>query len=142
MVQIQAPFTRITALPHSSDTPPMGHLEAKALMLLHNSLYDNEYQAYMSALELFKGFRAQYSFCESWPASVDHLLHYIAFLSLRRYAYRTMCLYINAISQFHKIRGHQDTTKVYVVSETVEDLLRSVGYNTDLRIPISSNMFR
>lgn len=132
MVQVQAPRTRSKALPHINAKPPMGHLEVETSILLHSSLSDNTHHAYLSALEQFEDFRTHFSFCESWPALVDQLSYYIAFISLRSCTYRTVCLYINAIAHLHKIMGHYDTTKVKFVSTLLKVLLRSIGVYKNL----------
>ena len=72
---------------------------------------------------------------------MQQLVNFIGSLSLNNMSYRTVSLYLNAISYIHKIHGFQDTTKCFIVSKTLEGLRRSVGTNKDQRIPISFELF-
>lgn len=141
MDQISTVGTRGRPVPHADSTPSLGHLNQEASRLLHNSLAPNTHQSYYNAIQQFQNFRVLYSLAHTWPVSVDQLLQYIAYLSLGNRSYRTVCLYVSALSHLHKINSWQDNSKVFSVAKTLEGLRRSNGINPDLRIPISYQLF-
>ena len=115
----------------------MEHLTEEASRLLHNSLATNTHSTYNTALQQFTNFRIQYNLAQSWPAPVDQLLHYLAFMSVQGRSFRTTQLYVSAISHFHKLQGHFDTTKVYIVFKTLQGIRKTLGIPKDIRVPIS-----
>ncbi|KAJ8306730.1 hypothetical protein KUTeg_015771 [Tegillarca granosa] len=67
---------------------------------------------------------------------LDHIVQYIAFLSLKSLSYQTVKTRIAALSFFHKISNSIDHTKNFLVNKLLEGLRRS-GKSKDTRAPIT-----
>lgn len=65
---------------------------------------------------------------------IDHLLIFIAHLSISGTAYRTAALYISALSYIHKLRGIQDNTQSFIVKKALQGLHKKRGVTIDPRI--------
>lgn len=126
---------------HTSTTSHLEHLEQEASRLLYRSLAPNTHQSYNTALAKFNQFRAQYDLAQIWPVPTNQLVHFIAYLSINNLSYRTICLYISAMSYHHKILGALDNTRHFIVTKSLEGVRRSVGVNKDIRLPISIQLF-
>lgn len=65
----------------------------------------------------------------------------MGYLSILRRSYRTVTLYIKALSCFHKISDYQDTTKLFVFNKSLGVLRRSAWVTKDIRVSISHESF-
>jgi len=75
----------------------------------------NSWITYKTAIEAFNQFRLIYKFGNIWPASVDEIEKYIAFLSYNRLAATTIIAYISGLGHAHKIQNLTDNTKSFIV---------------------------
>ncbi|KAJ8322269.1 LOW QUALITY PROTEIN: hypothetical protein KUTeg_000740 [Tegillarca granosa] len=71
-----------------------------------------------------------------FPVPLDHIVQYIAYLSLKSLSYQTVKIRIAALSFFHKISNSIDHTKNFLVNKLLEGLRRS-GKSKDTRAPIT-----
>lgn len=131
---------------HTTTTSHLEHLEQEASRLLYRSLALQTHQSFNTALAKFHQFRAHYDLAQIWPVAAN--LHFIAYLSINNFSYRTICLYISAMSYHHKFLGAIDNTKHFIVTKSLEGVggqsvstRRSVSVNKDIRLPISIQLF-
>lgn len=117
----------------------MADLTAEANRLLKASMAENSWQTYKAAVDSFDHFR--YIFClqQLWPAPVDHIVHFIAYLSAKNQAPATIRTYISGLSYRHKIHGLSDATKSFIVTKLLEGVTRS-SQHRDTRAPITFNI--
>lgn len=104
--------------------------------LINNSTAVNTQKVYQQAWDSFQSFRVHYSLCNEFPVPLDHIVQYIAYLSLKSLSYQTVKTRIAALSFFHKISNSIDHTKNYLVNKLLEGLRRS-GKSKDTRAPIT-----
>ncbi|KAJ8304300.1 hypothetical protein KUTeg_017883 [Tegillarca granosa] len=88
------------------------------------------------AWDSFQSFRVQYSLFNEFPVPLDHIVQYIAYLSLKSLSYQTVKTRIAALSISHKISNSIDHTKNFLVNKLLEGLRRS-GKSKDTRAPIT-----
>ena len=88
--------------------------------MAHNSV-----RAYNTGLNTFNKFRQQYQLSESWPPPLDHIIQFLAYMSLRGLSSKTARLYLSAISFRCKIANSQDTTKHFLVAKITEGFKRT-----------------
>lgn len=126
----------------SGNTPRgLGILEAEANRLLENSMANQSWQTYKTAVRNFQNFRHKYDLLDTWPVPVEHLIGYISHLSLTGCSASTVNTYLAAISYFHKIKGLRDSSKLFIVSKLVEGLRRE-RRQQDIRSPITLPLLR
>lgn len=71
-----------------------------------------------------------------WPPPVNHVMDFIAYLSLQSYSPSSIKLCISAISFNCKIRNLEDTTKNFIVHKMLTSLSK-LNRQKDTRMPIS-----
>lgn len=69
------------------------------------------------------------------------LLHFVGYLLILKRSYKTVAMYLNAISYIHNMNGNQDTTIFSVVTKSLNGLRRLAGITKDTRIFISLELF-
>ena len=69
------------------------------------------------------------------PLSSSHLALFISYLSARKLAPSTITSYLSAIGYVHKIKGHSDPTKSFLIHKLLTALSRR--RLADLRLPIT-----
>lgn len=111
-------------------------IQSEARRLLNASLAPNTVKAYSTGLKTLHKFRQRYSLSQNWPPSVQELTMFIAYLSLCRFSFKSVALYIAAISFQCKIDSREDTTKHFVVSKALEGLRRTAKSKRS-RLPIT-----
>jgi hypothetical protein len=100
-------------------------IQAEARRLLESSMAHNSVKAYNTGLNTFNKFRQQYQLSESWPPPLDHIIQFLAYMSLRGLSSKTARLYLSAISFRCKIANSQDTTKHFLVAKITEGFKRT-----------------
>lgn len=127
---------------HNFPTPLLPYIwSKKASRRLYRSLTPNTHQSYNTVLAKFHQFRTHYDLAKIWPVPTNHLVHFIAYLSINNLSYRTICIYISAMSYHHKILGALDNTRHFIVTKSLEGVRRSVGVNKDIPRLISIQLF-
>ncbi|CAC5385511.1 unnamed protein product [Mytilus coruscus] len=76
-------FAQSRPVQYSGSRPPLDALESESNHLLNSSMAQKTWKTYNTADESFKSFRASYNLQFIWPAQLNDLIFYIAFLSLR-----------------------------------------------------------
>ena len=102
---------------------------------------DNTWKSYARSRSILEAFQKQYKLANSWPVPVDHLVQFIAFLSLKHLSAATIRSYISGISFSHKLLGIEDTTKSFIISKMLEGLHRR-NPRKDVRAPITLNLLK
>ena len=142
MGQIQTVSADSRPLANPTAPEHLGHLRSEANKLIQGSLSANTNKAYTGALSNFKNFLSHYGIVQIFPVPIDHLLHFIAHLSIAGTAYRTAILYNSALSYIHKIRGIQDNTQSFIVKKALQGLHRSRGVTADPRTPLTLSILQ
>jgi hypothetical protein len=78
---------------------------------------------------------------QSWPAPLNDILFYIAYLSHTNHSPSTVVTYISGLSHFHKLHNFPDNTQVFVVGKTI-GLKRKRPSQPDVRVPISLDLLK
>ena len=102
----------------------------------------NSWKTYKTAVDSFKTFRNGYFLEDIWPAPIDHIAKFIAYLSYKGLASSTVSTYISGLSHEHKINGWEDNTKSFFVHKLLEGLRRKRPQKPDVRIPITLEMLK
>jgi hypothetical protein len=90
----------------------------------------------------FQSFRKLYNLQDTWPAPLYDLLFYIAYMSHTGLSASTITTYISGISTMHKLNGHTDNTKSFLVTKILEGSKRKNSPKADLRLPVSMNLLK
>lgn len=104
------PCTKCCCQPDSSSRQSLDHLKSEAFTLIEASLSSNTRQTYGAAVRSLKQFRSEVNFPQIWPATVDHILCYIANMSRRTYSSSTVALHLSALARHHKVNCWLDPT--------------------------------
>jgi hypothetical protein len=75
-------------------------------------------------------------------APLYDLLFYIAYMSHTGLSASTITTYISGISTMHKVNGHTDNTKSFLVTKILEGSKRKNSPKGDLRLPVSMNLLK
>lgn len=120
----------------------MGDLTKEKDNLIKLSMSANSWKTYKTAVDSFNSFRFSYGFGDMYPAPIDHIAHFIAFLSHKGLAASTVSTYISGISHSLKIKGTTDNTKSFIISKMLEGLRRKNPQRPDVRTPISRDILK
>ena len=103
---------------------------------------DSTWKTYKTAVESFQSFRKLYKLQDTWPAPLYDLLFYIAYMSHTGLSASIITTYISGISTMHKLNGHTDNTKSFLVTKILEGSKRKNSPKADLRLPVSMNLLK
>ncbi|XP_056006415.1 uncharacterized protein LOC125667915 isoform X2 [Ostrea edulis] len=140
--QIPTTSTNSRSMASTTSQEHLGNLKSEANRLIQGSLSVNTYKAYQGAFTSFKKFLSNCGIAMVFPIPIDHLLNFIAHLSISGTAYRTAALYISALSYFHKLRGIQDNTQSFIVKKALQGLHKKRGNPVDPRIPLTISILQ
>ena len=101
--------------------------ESEAFKLIDASLAGSTKTLYENAVKLFDGFRFEYNLTLTWPPTLDHLIQFIGFLSLKQYAATTVRSYLSGISFHIKIQGNVDVTQNFIIKKMLSGLTNSIS---------------
>lgn len=110
--------------------------------LINLSLAQSSWKSYNTAIDSFENFRRKFHLPSIWPAPIDHITHFIAFLSYRGLAASTVSSYISGLSHRHKMNDYIDSTKSFIVSKMIEGIKRKKPQKPDIRCPISIELLK
>jgi hypothetical protein len=95
-----------------------------------------------TAVESFKTFRSLYQLRDVWPAPLNDVMYYIAYLSYTGLSASTILTYISGLSYTHKLHSLEDNTKSFLVGKLLEGLRRQKPKKSDIRLPISISLLK
>ena len=104
--------------------------------LLAQSRASTTHSTYLKAWESFQNIRLAYKFSLKAAPTIEHLVHYIAYLSLNGYAAATLSTYIAGLSFQLRSLGLQDVTQSFIVKRMLEGSRRG-RITRDVRCPIT-----
>ena len=70
------------------------------------------------------------------------ICNFIAYLSLRNYAYSTINTYVSSVGFMHRVGGVVDPTNSFIVGLMLDGVRRDRGGSRDLRLPITYEHLR
>ena len=97
------------------------------------------WRTYKNAEIHFSNFRKELKLKDIWPVPHEHLINYIAFLSVNGSSASTVSTYVSAISYFHKIRNLSDPTKLFIIGKLIEGMKRK-NKKVDVKSPITYDL--
>ncbi|KAK3099868.1 hypothetical protein FSP39_010904 [Pinctada imbricata] len=100
---------------------------------------ENTLATHNTGLTAFSNFRRNKGFDALWPPPVNHVIDFIASLSLRNYSFATARSYVAAISYYCKLHVQTDPTNKFVVSKLLEGM-RRLNKTRDKRLPITATL--
>jgi hypothetical protein len=118
---------------------PVEELQGEVKRLISISVADNTNRTYQAGWNKFSQFCDEYRLASSIPISVGIICSFIAFLSVKGFAWATVTTYMAAISFKHKIRGVGDPTNCFIIKKLMEGFRRDRGTQLDCRLPITIN---
>ena len=104
--------------------------------LLQASIAESTWHTYKSACASFNQFRYLFRLSSTWPAPLDQVVHFIAYMSMQGRAPGFIRTYISGFSYMYKIHGLEDVTKSFIVTKMLEGAARQTQ-KRDTRAPIS-----
>lgn len=113
----------------------------KASDLLVESLAPSSRKYYSNALKNYGIFARDYLQRGYFPARIQDIAVYIAYLVDKGWAPSTITANISAISYFHKLMDVQDPTSSFLIRKILAGATK-LSKSPDMRIPISINMLR
>lgn len=114
----------------------MADLKAETERLLAASMAENTRHTYEAAADSFNYFRYTFNLQPTWPAPLDHIVKFIAYMSTKNLAPASIRTYISGLSYMHKIQGFEDATRSFIVTKLLEGARRSFQ-SLDTRAPIT-----
>lgn len=99
------------------------------------ALSSNTSAAYNTGLIAFENFRAKTNVQITWPPPIDHIVDFIAYLSINGYTESTARSYVAAIGYQCKIQGYCNAAYSFIVSKLLDGFRRLKG-RVDSRLPI------
>lgn len=96
---------------------------------------------YEVGMTSFRSFRASMHYSDVWPVPLNHIVEFVAYLSIKGYSYRTVNCRLSAISCFHKIQNYPDATQNFIVRKML-DGIRRTRRSEDTRYPISLELLK
>ena len=142
MGRVQGPGTYSRHRP--SDNPrfiPKATIAGEIDRLLHASLSVNTSQAYAVGIQAFNHFRSLQGLSTTWPPPDNHLVQFIAHLSIQGYKQSTAKAYISTISFYCKLHWNSDPTKHFIVQKLLQGLRRA-NLTSDARLPITLDILK
>lgn len=127
---------------NANTKPSMDELATEIDDLVESSVASNTWKVYKTAVDSFQNFRQLYDMSQSWPAPLNDILFYIAYLSHTNHSPSTVVTYISGLSHFHKLHNFPDNTQVFVVGKMIEGLKRKRPSQPDVRVPISLDLLK
>jgi len=97
---------------------------------------------YQMSLDTFVNIRESMALCDMWPIPLDHITHFIAYLSLNGFSPSTVKSYISGLNFFHKLRNYGDITEAFIVQKMLTGMRRSKSKSKDSRLPITYNILK
>jgi hypothetical protein len=101
----------------------------------------NTSQAYAVGIQAFNHFRSLQGLPTTWPPPDNHLVQFIAHLSIQGYKQSTAKAYISAISFYCKLHWNSDPTKHFIVQKLLQGLRRA-NLTSDARLPITLDILK
>lgn len=120
----------------------MESLKSEINLLINASMAQNTWKTYKTAVESFNAFRSLYKMSDIWPAPLNDIIYYIAYLSYTGLSASTVVTYISGLSHTHNLHGWEDNTKSFLVGKILEGLRRKKPKIADLRVPISLSLLK
>ena len=100
------------------------------------------WKTYKTTVESFKTFRSLYQLRDVWPAPLNDVMYYIAYLSYTGLSASTILTYISGLSYTHQLHSLEDNIKSFLVGKLLEGLRRKKPQKSDIRLPISISLLK
>jgi len=111
-------------------------LETEFVTLLGNSSAPSTKKAYNSGIRLYHEFLKLFNFQHNMPIPEHIIMNFVAFMSKKGYASKTIAVYVESLSFTMKISSVKDTTKHFLIKKVLEGH-RRMNPTKDSRLPIT-----
>ena len=85
---------------------------------------------------MFDNFRTTQGLSCSWPTETQHVVQFVAHMSLAGKAYGTVRTYLAGIAAKHKLNGWGDPTQNYLIQKVMQGFAKTNNHS-DSRLPIT-----
>lgn len=119
----------------------MDFIENEVHRLLDSSLASSTLATYKRGVNSFDSFRREVGFNSQWPAPVQHVVAFIAHLSIEGKSPSSISTYSSALAYVHKLNGWSNPCDNFIIKKLKEGARRT-GRQPDSRRPISLTMLR
>jgi len=116
-------------------------LKREASYLLNASLAAGTWTTYRRGVEKFIYFRNEVELKQEWPASEEHILLFISYLSINNFAPSTINTHIASLAFVHNVNKWPNPTEGFLVKKLKEGCRRT-NARSDGRLPITPQMLR
>lgn len=127
---------------YQSTGPSLADLNREKQQLIEFSMAKSSWKTYKTAVESFESFRNSFNLASIWPAPVEHITQFIAFLSYKGSPSSTVSTYLSGLSHEHKMKNIIDNTKSFIISKMIEGLKRKRPQKPDIRCPITVDLLK
>ena len=110
--------------PNSITPNCLGVLTVETNKLLQASMTESTWHINRSACASFNQFMYLFRLPLTWPAPLDQVVHFIAYMSVQGRAPGSIRTYISGLSYMYKIHGLEDVTKSFIVTKMLEGAAR------------------
>ena len=111
-------------------------LQHEADRLIDGSLSLNTMKTYETGLSVFNNFLQLHGFEVVWPPSLEKVVQFVAYMSLKDLSANTAKSYISAVGFKCKITGCSDVTQNFIVHKVLEGMKR-LKNRADTRLPLN-----
>lgn len=107
-----------------------------------HAVSDGTQKVYARAIDSFQNFRAEMEVFDIWPIPLDHVVQYIAYLSMKGYSHSSATTHISGLNFYHKLCGFQDLYQSFLVGKMLKGFKRVSTKGGDHRLPISIEVLK
>ena len=108
--------------------------------LLQSATAQNTQETYSRGLKCFEEFHYNFGGKKSsWPPTLEHIIEFIGYMSVKGFTDSTAKTYIAGISYYLKLQNHFDFTQNFIVKKLLEGYKRKAK-TKDNRMPITGEI--
>ena len=136
--ELQGHISRSRRKSHSTTREPNAEeLEANLRSLLSSSLSASSRRTYQRGWTVFRQFYVHFYDSGDPPLPLPRacIPLFISYLTFRKLAFSTISSYLSVISYVHKLQGHPDPTKSFLIQKLLTALSRR--HPVDIRLPVT-----
>ena len=108
--------------------------------MLESATAHSTQASYSQGMKCYDDFVSYFELEKIWPPTLDYIVQFIGFMSVRNLAQKTAKLYVAGISYHLKLGNHLDLTQNFLVRKLLEGYRRKASTH-DSRMPITLDLF-
>lgn len=107
--------------------------------MLESATAHSTQASYSQGMKCYDDFVSYFELEKIWPPTLDYIVQFICFMSVRNLAQKTAKLYVAGISYHLKLGNHLDLTQNFLVRKLLEGYRRKASTH-DSRMPITLDL--